>query len=124
MIVLDGMSLTCAEVAAIGRRLAPVEIGEEGRVRAGAAAAAARVAAERATATGGAVYGRTTGVGYNRGIEVSADDQRLSGLRLLRSHAAGPARRSRQRSGWPCWRSGLTRSLRAVLASTRAFSTC
>jgi histidine ammonia-lyase len=89
MIVLDGTALTCAEVAAIGRRLAPVEIGEEGRARASAAAIAARAAAEDAVASGGAVYGRTTGVGYNRGIEVAADDQRLSGLRLLRSHAAG-----------------------------------
>ena len=89
MIVLDGTALTCAEVAAIGRRLAPVEIAEEGRTRAGAAAFAARAAAEHAVTTGGAVYGRTTGVGYNRGIEVAAEDQRLSGLRLLRSHAAG-----------------------------------
>jgi histidine ammonia-lyase len=89
MIVLDGTSLTCAEVAAIGRGLAPVEIGDEGRARAGAAAADARLAAEHAIKAGGAVYGRTTGVGFNRGIEVAADDQRLSGLRLLRSHAAG-----------------------------------
>jgi histidine ammonia-lyase len=89
MIVLDGTSLTCAEVAAIGRGLASVEIGDGGSVRAGAAAALAREAAERAAQTGGAVYGRTTGVGFNRGIEVAVDDQRLSGLRLLRSHAAG-----------------------------------
>ncbi|HTZ93610.1 MAG TPA: aromatic amino acid ammonia-lyase [Streptosporangiaceae bacterium] len=89
MIVLDGTSLTCAEVAAIGRRLAPVGIGEGGRGRAAAAAVAARSAAEQAVQSGGAVYGRTTGVGFNRGIEVAADDQRLSGLRLLRSHAAG-----------------------------------
>jgi histidine ammonia-lyase len=89
MIVLGGTSLTCAEVAAIGRRLASVEIGEEGRVRAGAAAALARAAAERAAEAGGAVYGRTTGVGYNRGVEVTVDDQQSSGLRLLRSHSAG-----------------------------------
>jgi len=89
MIVLDGTSLTCAEVAAIGRRLALVEVGADGRARAEAAATAARAAAEDAVRAGGAVYGRTTGVGYNRGIEVAADDQRLSGLRLLRSHAAG-----------------------------------
>ncbi len=89
MIVLEGTSLTCAEVAAIGRQQSPVEIGDDGRARAGAAAALAREAAERAARTGGAVYGRTTGVGFNRGIEVAVDDQRLSGLRLLRSHAAG-----------------------------------
>src|ERR1700751_3850784 len=74
MIVLDGTALTCAEVAAIGRRLAPVEIGEEGRARASAAAIAARAAAEDAVASGGAVYGRTTGGGYNRGLEVAAED--------------------------------------------------
>jgi histidine ammonia-lyase len=89
MIVLDGTSLTCAEVAAIGRRLAAVEIGEQGRVKAGGAAALARAAAERAVEAGGAVYGRTTGVGYNRRVEVTVDDQQSSGLRLLRSHAAG-----------------------------------
>jgi len=89
MIVLDGTSLTCAEVAAIGRRLAKVEIGEEGSVRAGGAAALARAAAERAVEAGEAVYGRTTGVGYNRRVEVTVDDQQSSGLRLLRSHAAG-----------------------------------
>jgi histidine ammonia-lyase len=89
MIVLDGTALTCAEVAAIGRQLAPVEIGDAGRVRASAAALAARAAAQRAIEAGGAVYGRTTGVGFNRGIEVTEGDQRLSGLRLLRSHAAG-----------------------------------
>jgi histidine ammonia-lyase len=82
MIVLDGASLTCSDVAAIGRRLAQVEIGAAGRVRATAAAAAVRAS------TSHAVYGRTTGVGANRGVQVRGGDA-ASGLRLARSHASG-----------------------------------
>ncbi len=84
MIVLDGTSLTCADVAAIGRRLAQVDIGEAGRTRAREAAAAARaLTAERA------VYGRTTGVGANKTMQVGAGDGPETGLRLVRSHASG-----------------------------------
>ncbi len=82
MIVLDGASLTCSDVAAIGRRLARVEIGAAGRARADAAAAAVRAS------TAHAVYGRTTGVGANRGVQVRGGDA-ASGLRLARSHASG-----------------------------------
>jgi histidine ammonia-lyase len=84
MIVLDGTSLTCADVAAIGRRLAQVEIGPAGHERASAAAVTAR-----ALIAGGAVYGRTTGVGANKGVQVGADDVQATGLRLVRSHAGG-----------------------------------
>ena len=93
MIVLDGTSLTCAGVAAIGRRLAGVEIAAAGWDRASAAAQTARVATQRAAAAGRAVYGRTTGVGFQRGIEVTPEDRPVVGLRLIRSHAsgAGPA---------------------------------
>lgn len=84
MIVLDGASLTCADVAAIGRRHARVEIGAAGLHRARAAAATAR----ELTETRG-VYGRTTGVGANRGIAVQDDDEAEHGRRLVRSHAAG-----------------------------------
>ncbi|HEX5618445.1 MAG TPA: aromatic amino acid ammonia-lyase [Solirubrobacteraceae bacterium] len=45
-------------------------------------------AAERATALG-PVYGRTTGVGANREIDIGADDLAGHALRLLRSHAGG-----------------------------------
>jgi histidine ammonia-lyase len=84
MIVLDGASLTCADVAAIGRRLAQVEIGEAGGIRASTAAAAARaLTADRA------VYGRTTGVGANKSMQVAAADGLETGLRLVRSHASG-----------------------------------
>ena len=89
MIVLDGTSLTCADVAAVGRRLVGVEIGAAGLRRAGAAAETARALTEQAAAAGRAVYGRTTGVGFNRSIEVIPDDERAVGLRLVRSHASG-----------------------------------
>jgi histidine ammonia-lyase len=84
MIVLDGTSLTCAQVAAIGRRQDQVEIGPGGRARAGAAAAAARaLTADRA------VYGLTTGVGANKVMQVGPGDMQDAGLRLVRSHASG-----------------------------------
>src|SRR5258708_31682315 len=92
MIVLDGTSMTCADVAAVGRRLAGVEIGAAGWRRASSAAETARALTEQALAAGRAVYGRTTGVGFNRSIEVIPEDERSVGLRLVRSHAsrAGP----------------------------------
>jgi histidine ammonia-lyase len=89
MIVLDGTSMTCGDVAAVGRRLAGVEIGPAGLRRASAAAETARAMTEQALAAGRAVYGRTTGVGFNRSIEVIPADERSVGLRLVRSHASG-----------------------------------
>ena len=82
MIVLDGTSMTCANVAAIGRRLAHVEVGALGRARAEAAALAARAVHAHG------VYGRTTGVGANKSVQVRAGDA-STGLRLARSHASG-----------------------------------
>jgi histidine ammonia-lyase len=84
MVILDGTSLTCAEVAAIGRQLAAVEIGAAGRARASAAATTARALTEH-----GAVYGRTTGVGANKVVQVGPGDGQGTGLRLVRSHASG-----------------------------------
>jgi histidine ammonia-lyase len=64
--------------------------------RTGAAVAITPAAIERATAAADAarriagrrpIYGRTTGVGANRGIDVGDDEEH--GLRLLRSHAGG-----------------------------------
>lgn len=84
MIVLDGLSLTCAGVAAIGRRQSGVQIDSAGRDRARAAADVVR-----AVTSGREVYGRTTGVGANRGVSVSPAEARAHGLRLARSHAGG-----------------------------------
>ena len=88
MIVLDGRSLTCAQVARLGRLEATAELGPAGLARAAAAAATVREVMAAAGESGQAVYGRTTGVGYNRRVEVAADDAE-TGLRLVRSHAAG-----------------------------------
>ncbi len=81
---LDGTSLTCAQVTDAARGRLRVEIAEPGRQRASAAAQFAAVAAGRQP-----VYGRTTGVGANRGLPVAAGDSAVHGLRLLRSHAGG-----------------------------------
>ncbi|GAA0382781.1 histidine ammonia-lyase [Acrocarpospora corrugata] len=72
-VVLDGTTLTCAQVSAIasGR---PVALGST---------AAAERSWRTATALSGPVYGRTTGVGANK--DVTVHDR---GRDLLRSHAA------------------------------------
>ena len=82
--MLDGSSLTCGQVAAVARSQVRVELAGSGRERARKAAeAAARLGARQE------VYGRTTGVGANRGFSVNRDDIDEHGLRLLRSHGGG-----------------------------------
>ncbi len=84
VVVLDGTSLSCGQVAAVARGLAQVAPGERGRERARVAAGfAVRVTAGRN------VYGRTTGVGSNRDATVGLGDVAGHGLRLVRSHAGG-----------------------------------
>jgi histidine ammonia-lyase len=84
VLILDGTSLTCAQVAAAARGQLRVEPGEHGRARARAAAEVAAAVAARQQ-----VYGRTTGVGANRSLTVRSEDAPGHGLRLLRSHAGG-----------------------------------
>jgi histidine ammonia-lyase len=83
-VVIDGLSLTCAQVAAAARRQARVVVGDT-------AQAAARTAWREAQEVAGRqpVYGRNTGVGANHVRDIGEDDQADHGLRLLRSHAAG-----------------------------------
>lgn len=83
IVVVDGQTLSCAQVAAVARGGSPVMLHENGRNR----AARANELAERIVGIR-PVYGRTTGVGANR-IEIVAQDQQGHGLRLLRSHASG-----------------------------------
>lgn len=83
-IVINGRSLTCADVRAIARTGAAVEVADEGVDRARAAWRVAREIAENRP-----VYGRTTGVGANHTVAVEWDDREAHGLRLLRSHAGG-----------------------------------
>jgi histidine ammonia-lyase len=84
VIVLDGASLTCGDVAALARRTESAAIGRPGWERASAAAELAR-----ALTAGRGIYGRTTGVGANRGTQVADGDAAAHGLRLIRSHAGG-----------------------------------
>ncbi len=100
-IVIDGTSLTCAQVASVARGAAGVRV-------AAAARSAAREAWQVAREVAGhrPVYGRTTGVGAKRNVEVTADEAAQHGLHVLRSHAAGPARCSTRNWAGPCWWSG------------------
>ncbi|MGO9503160.1 MAG: aromatic amino acid ammonia-lyase [Streptosporangiaceae bacterium] len=84
VLVLDGTSLTCAQVTEAARGRLRVEIGPAGRERARAAAEVAAIVAGRQE-----VYGRTTGVGANRILTVRTADAAAHGLRLVRSHAGG-----------------------------------
>ncbi len=83
-IVLDGGSLTCAEVARVAGGQAGVEVAP-------AAVTAARAAWQTAREVAGQrpVYGRTTGVGAKRDVPVAAGEAAGHGRRVLRSHAAG-----------------------------------
>jgi histidine ammonia-lyase len=103
VIVLDGTSLSCSQLAALARCTTKMTIGRDGWERAAAAASAARtIAAARE------VYGRTTGVGANRGLTVAESEAGLHGLRLLRSHAGG---------GGPLIDAELGRAMLAVRAN-------
>ncbi len=86
-VVVDGKRLTCERVRRVARDRVPVRVHPDGVARARAAYEAVRaVQAERP------VYGRTTGVGANRSVEVTEADStgpQAHGLRLLRSHAGG-----------------------------------
>jgi histidine ammonia-lyase len=84
-VVLDGRTLTAADVAAVARRGAAVELDSEARERNAAAAAALAELLRR----GEPVYGVTTGVGGFRSREVPPAERPGQQLRLLRSHACG-----------------------------------
>jgi histidine ammonia-lyase len=78
---LDGSGLSCEEVRSIARDGESVAVAPAGLER----ARVARDAVHAIMATQ-PVYGRTTGVGANRSIQVQDGGH---GLRLLRSHAGG-----------------------------------
>jgi histidine ammonia-lyase len=81
-------TLRWSDVVAVARNGARVEIAAEGRARAVASYGLATTVRPSRP-----VYGRTTGVGANRSIEVGAEDADGHGLRLLRSHAGGAGQR-------------------------------
>jgi histidine ammonia-lyase len=86
--ILDGRSLTPAEVAAVAREGRTVRLDEAARGRNAAAADAIARLVEQETP----LYGVTTGVGALRSRVVPASDRPGHQLRLLRSHACGAGR--------------------------------
>lgn len=98
MIVLDGATLTPADVAAIARGGEPVELGPEAHAR----NAAARAAIARHLERGEPLYGATTGVGALRDQHIPEQDREQLQWNLLRSHAVSagpPVRRELVRAG-------------------------
>jgi histidine ammonia-lyase len=81
-ISVNGSGLTCDVVSAVARDGAFVMVTPQAVERARQAWEVVREVAERRP-----VYGRTTGVGANRNVEIKDDD--AHGLRLLRSHSGG-----------------------------------
>jgi histidine ammonia-lyase len=84
-VIIDGQALSCADVLAVARQYAPVELGNEATQR----IQAARHVIDRIAAEGQKVYGVTTGFGHLSSIRIP--QQQLIELQhnLLRSHAAG-----------------------------------
>ncbi|MGN6524676.1 MAG: aromatic amino acid lyase, partial [Actinomycetes bacterium] len=87
-VTLDGRSLTAADVARIAAGT-PVRLDPSGLQR----VIAGHRAVTELLASGARIYGRTTGVGANRAVDVDAPPTDHAtdevALRLLRSHAAG-----------------------------------
>ncbi len=81
---LDGRSLTVAQVAAIARGKARVDLDPAARADMDAAVTLGRAVAARRP-----VYGYTTGVGANRTTVVPDEAAADYGMRLLRSHSGG-----------------------------------
>jgi histidine ammonia-lyase len=87
-VVLDGRTLTPAEVDAVARRGKQVRLDEAARSRNLRAADAIGRLVERGTP----IYGVTTGVGALRSREVPPSERPGHQLRLLRSHSCGAGR--------------------------------
>jgi histidine ammonia-lyase len=103
VVLLDGQTVSCAQVRDVARGQASAAISEDGLQR---ARAAARLVSEVAARM--PVYGRTTGVGANRDQPVMASDVAEYGYRLLRSHAGG---------GGPLVAADLSRAMLVVRAN-------
>src|SRR2546426_535355 len=84
-IPLDGRSLSIADVIAVARRRASVELAPAAL----AGLAASRRAVETALARGDTIYGVTTGVGKLAHVRIPADQLRRLQRNLVRSHASG-----------------------------------
>ena len=85
MILLDGESLTIAQVCAIAWGREQVAIADAARER----MAASRAVIERLAAAGEPVYGVNTGVGQLADVRIERSDLSLLQRNVVRSHAAG-----------------------------------
>ena len=85
MILLDGSSLTLADLLAIADDRAPVGLAPEARAR----VATARTVVDTAAAGDTPVYGVNTGFGSFAETRIEKSDLAALQLNLLRSHAAG-----------------------------------
>ena len=85
MILLDGSSVTLANLLAIADDRAPVGLAPEARAR----VAAARTVVDAAAAGDTPVYGVNTGFGSFAETRIEKSDLAALQLNLLRSHAAG-----------------------------------
>ena len=88
MIVLDGASLTTADVAAVAHNGERVELAPDARAR----NATARDAVAAVLDRGEPLYGASTGVGALRDRQVSHAERELLQWNLLRSHAVSAGR--------------------------------
>ena len=84
-VLLDGSPLSVADVVAVGRHGAAVEVAPAAADR----MAPARALIERIVAEGSTVYGVTTGFGALGSVKVSPGEARRLQLSLVLSHAAG-----------------------------------
>jgi histidine ammonia-lyase len=84
-VVIDGGSLTLADVHAVAVQRAPVALAGEARER----MSRTRAVVERAVDSGEAVYGVTTGFGKLSDVSIPHDRLEELQVNLVRSHAAG-----------------------------------
>ncbi|MBI4420060.1 MAG: histidine ammonia-lyase [Gemmatimonadetes bacterium] len=84
-VVLDGTSLTVADVVAVARDLAPVSLSAEAVTQ----AAPGRAAVDRALASGEPVYGVNTGFGKLANVRIPPADLKRLQRNLIVSHVAG-----------------------------------
>jgi histidine ammonia-lyase len=106
VVTLGGGTLTAAEVVAIARDGRRAALAPGGLAR---AEAAYEVTKQLVAKRG--VYGRTTGVGANRSIQIDDVEAPDHGLNLLRSHAGGAG---------PLIESAIVRAMLAVRANQLA----
>ena len=84
-VTIQGQALTCAEVVAVARHYAPVELGADSIAR----IKAARQVIDRMASEGQKVYGVTTGFGHLSKVRIPREQLTDLQHNLLRSHSAG-----------------------------------